>query len=238
MKPEKPIVVTVPTYQRPELLKRTLESWSEVRGVEDAVFMFHCEPGCPEVVSLCKAVDFAERHVLVNKVRYGHAVNVQYAMFYAFTHSDYAVLGLDDFLVSRDILELFSWHRENYQDDSTVLALTAGRDIPAPSGGLAAVWRCKLIGAVTGFHRRQWQILARRWGEATDTGWWTWVNQEFLQTGPKYDVLFPALSRAEDIGDEHPSSCWYQSPAPQAYYEAKGREYASGFTRWWEGEAE
>lgn len=230
-----PVVVAFPVWKRADLLQRTLESWSKVRGVQDAVLEFYCEPGCDESVALCESVDFCTHRVFVNHRRLGHAANVLEAMNNSFCATDYTVLALDDFLVSTDVLELYSWHRDRYRDDPSVLALTAGRDVPAPSGGLAGVWRCQLIGACTGFHRDKWQLLARRWGEATDAGWWPWVNREFLQGGPGLDVLFPSFSRADDIGDVHTSTCFIPDPPPQVYYEVKGREHAQGFYRWWEG---
>jgi hypothetical protein len=226
-----PIVVSFPVYNRPHLLRTVLESWSRVRGIQDAVLEFHCEPGCPEAVRACREVDFTERRVFVNAARLGHALNVLKSMNSAFWEADYAIQALDDFIVSTDILELHAWHRERYRDDPTVLALTSGRDVPAPSGGLAGVWRCQLIGANSGFHKAKWEVLASRWTEGA-ANWWAWVNEYWLQSGQGYDVLFPALSRADDIGDWHPATCFVPDPPPQAYHEMAGiRELATGFTR-------
>jgi hypothetical protein len=229
-----PVAVVFPVFNRPHLLDRVLQSWSKVRGVENAVLGFHCEPGCEEAVALCESVDFAARHVYVNAERLGHAENVLRSMDSAFLITDYAIQALDDCLVAADILELHAWHRKNYAADPTVLALTASRDAPAPDADLAAVWRCQLIGALSGFHRPKWDMLAGRWHEGT-ANWWQWVNEHWLQSGPRYDVLFPALSRGEDIGDIHFTSCFASDPPPQAYYEVRqARERACGFARYYE----
>lgn len=242
-----PIVVAFPVYNRPHYLKQTLDAWSSVRGIENAVLEFRCEPGCDEAVDLCRAVDFAVSRTSVNKERLGHAGNVLHSMNRAFTATDYAIQAADDFLPSADLLELHSWHRNNYANDSTVLAMTSGRDVPAPSGGLAGVWRCQLIGILSGFHRHKWEMLAGRWDEhQVYLNWWIWVNTAWLQSGPGYEVLFPALSRAEDIGEfgENPlpeswaamraRSSFQADPPLQQYYEVKSRERAIGLSRWWE----
>jgi hypothetical protein len=231
----KPITVTIQTYNTPQLLEQSLAGWAHVRGVGDTVFEFYCEPGGEESVALCEAVGFAERRVTVNKERLGHALNTLNAMDTAFTKTDYVVQGNNDYVPGADLLEMHAWHRAEYEHDSSVLAMTSGRDIPAPGGGLDAVWRCQLIGPLSGFHKHKWAELSTRWSEATDKGWWEWVNTQWLQSGPCYDVLFPALSRAEDIGEYHESSCFVSDAPPQEYYEVKGRrERAAGFQRWWE----
>lgn len=229
----RPVIVAFPVYNRPRLLERVLKSWSRVRGVHDAIFEFHVEPGCDESVQLCEAMDFAEHTVHVNDVRLGHAYNVLKSMTWAFTTTDYAIQALDDFTVSTDILELHNWHRAGFEHDHTVLAMTSGRDVPAsPVPDLAAVWRCQLIGALSGFHLRKWGMLANRWAEG-EANWWGWVNEKWLQSGPRYEVLFPALSRADDIGDHHDSSCFVPDPPPQAYYEVSwARERAIGYQRY------
>jgi hypothetical protein len=236
-----PIVVAFPVWNRPHYLKRVLDSWSRVRGVQDAILEFHCEPGCDEAVELCKGVDFAESYLHVNHERLGHAGNVYSSMNNAFVVTDYAIQALDDMLPSTDLLELHQWHRENYRDDPTVLALTSGRDFPAQGGGLAPVWRCQLIGSLSGFHRAKWDMLAARWGEGA-ANWWWWVDQEWCQKPGGYDVLFPALSRAEDIGEfgsnplpepwavTQARSCFVADPPPQQYYEVAGRREC-GFDR-------
>jgi hypothetical protein len=225
-----PIIVAFPVFNRPALLERVLESWSRVRGVERASFQFHVEPGCQESAALCRAVGFAESTTLINPARLGHALNVLASMNTAFRHADYAIQALDDFVVSTDILELHDWHRARYEHDSSVLALTSGRDFAAMNPTPHEVWRCKLIGAVSGFHRGKWRMLAERWAEG-GANWWAWVNQYWLQEGP-YDVLFPALSRADDIGDYHPTTCFLPDPPPQSYEEVTwAREGGQGYMR-------
>ena len=224
-----PIIVSFVTWNQTHHLRRVLDAWSKVRGVENAVLEFHCEPGYNEVVDMCRAVGFAERRVFVNSVRLGHALNVQKSMNSAFQVTDYVIQACDDFVPSADLLELHAWHRDRYLDDPTVLALTSGRDVPA-DGGLADVWRCQLIGALSGFHRHKWRQVDARWAEGAENWWW-WIDRRWCQEGG-WDVLFPALSRVWAISEE-PEPSYAADPPPQEYREVTGkRERADGFRRY------
>ena len=156
------MAVSFVAWDRPDRLRRVLDGWSKVRGIADVLLEFHIEPGCDETVDVCNAVGFAERKVVVNDARLGHALNVQKSVNSAFEAADYVIQACDDFWPAADLLELHAWHRVRYADDPTVLALTPGRDVPA-EGGPAAVWRCQLIGALSGFHRDKWRLLDARW---------------------------------------------------------------------------
>jgi hypothetical protein len=129
---------------------------------------------------------------------------------------------------------LHGWHRDNYKNDETVLALVLGRGLAAP-GGLDAVWRSQVMGWIPGFHREKWAKLSHAWMESDSQpgGWYHWVDHEWcIKRG--YDILLPAMSRAQDIGEVGSYPLPYefsriQSPSfvpdcpPQEYYEVKGR---------------
>jgi hypothetical protein len=228
------LAVTFTVHNRPALLRQALDGWQRVRGIEEALLIFCCEPGCDEAADMCRAVDFAANFTVVNDRRLGHAANTARSMSYAYTSAGYAVAAVEDYVPSAGLLELHQWFRVNYAGDPSVLALSSARDVPAPHGGLAGVWRCQLIGALPGFHKAKWELLAARWDEATDAGWWQWVNFSWLQSGPCYDVLFPSVSYAMALDDPAANSCFIPDPPPQDYYEITGqRERADGFTRSW-----
>jgi hypothetical protein len=225
------ITVAFTVYNRPDLLARVLDGWSRVRHVDEVVLTFDIEPGNAEVVELCERVEFAERYVHVNPVRLGHAANLAQSMNRAVAHSGYAIFTLDDYLPATDLLELHQWHRQRYAADPTVLCLRSGTDY-CHHNNPAAVWRTQLMGAPAGFHRHMWRELYAHWDQATDQGWWAWVNANLLQSGPGLWVLAPSYSRAEDIGEDHPSSCFLPDPQPREYFEVtSARERAIGFAR-------
>ena len=232
--------VAFTAWNRPDYLRQTLDAWSKVRGIEDAVLQFCCEPGCEEVRELCWSVDFAERYVYVNLKQLGASRNTQQALDIGCRRAGYAVLASDDYLPSDDALELHAWHRDNYRDDPTVLALSCWRDT-ALDGGPAAVWRTQTIGWLHGFHREKWALLSAAWAESRYGDWYQWIDQAWCQRRG-YDVLRPALSRAQDIGefgyqpqpplDQVQSRCFSQHYPPQQYYEVKGRRECGYLSTW------
>lgn len=230
------IHVVFPVYNRADLLRQTLESWREANGIEWAVLDFWVEPGCEESADLCAKVDWAAGTSLrLNPTRKGHAANVAAGMRSAFRRTNYAILTVDDYLVSTDILELHEWHKDTYAADKTVLCLRSGTDC-CYTGGAGAVLRTQLMGLPAGFHADMWQLLAVNWDKATDQGWWQWVNEAYLQGGPKLDVLAPAESRAFDLGSSSPSGGfvkWVNCGYPVPYFEVRDyRERAVGFQRY------
>jgi len=230
-----PVVVAFTTWNRPHYLERVLDAWSRVRGIGSASLLFSCEPGCREVTEMCEAVTFADWTVTVNECQTGAMLNTRRALDAAFRLSDYAILATDDFLPSTDMLELHAWHRDNYRDDPSVLALVCGRG-DAADGGPAAVWRSQVMGWLPGFHAAKWAVLSERWEESARVpgGWYPWIDSRFLLTG-EYDVLLPALSRAQDIGEAGgtgaaPSRCFSEHYPPQEYFEVTGkREHGLDF---------
>ena len=238
-----PMVVAFTVWNRPDYLRQVLAAWSTVRGIDKAVLQFHCEPGCGEVIQLCKEVGFADRQVHVNPAQLGAAANTKQALDGGCETSDYVVLATDDFLPADDTLDLHAWHRDNYATDPTVLALSCWRGDPT-EGGPAAVWRTQTIGWLHGFHRDKWALVSPLWdaNQAHPGFWYLWIDEYFCQTRG-YDILRPALSRAQDIGETGyqplpgPFS-QIQSPSfrphydPQHYREVPGRRERGILSTW------
>lgn len=225
-----PIVITVPVFNRPATLRLALGGWSQVRGIENARMEFICEPVCEEAIEECRAFEHCERAVFINPERLGHAANVYRGMATAFQLTDYAIQALDDYFPATDLLEMHTWHRMRYGGDESVLCMRSGTD-RKHAGGLAAIWRTQLVGALNGFHRHKWEKIAAHWHQATDEGWWWWVDETWCVGGPHLDVLAPALSRADDLAVSiTPPGLFAADPPRQDYYEVTGA-VERGFTR-------
>jgi len=65
------MIVTFTVHNRPQYLRKTLESWREVREVDGITALFSCEPGCPEAVRLCEGADFFQHREV--EVTHHHA---------------------------------------------------------------------------------------------------------------------------------------------------------------------
>ena len=220
------MAVAFTVWNRPHYLRQVLDSWAKVRGISDVLLDFWCEPGCAESVAMCEAVDFADRRVRVNPTRLGDWRNVQQSLDGVFEDVPYAIVATDDHLTSSDVLELHAWYRDTYADDQTVLTLVSGRNPGAVEGGPAAVWRSQLMGWLPGFHQDRWEMLTSYWdsANATERGWWGWISERWCFSGD-FDILKPALSRAQDIGeignrpvvmfDWHRSKCYNEDYPPR-----------------------
>jgi hypothetical protein len=236
-----PMAVAFTVWNRPHYLAQVLEAWSRVRGISDAVLLFSCEPGCDEAVDLCKGVDFAEGRVLVNSDRLGASLNTRQALDLGCRVSDYVIQATDDFVPSDDVLELNAWHRDRYRDDPSVLSLVCQRQEAGVEGGPAAVWRTQITGWLPGFHREKWQRVSPHWTDP-DLEWYSWIDLAWCQA-QGLDILRPALSRAQDIGevgwqplpyafDLIQSQSFSPHYDPQQYYEVQGKRQRGYLETW------
>src|SRR6185437_5037135 len=93
-------VVVFTTNDRPHYLAETLVSWSHVRGIEDALLIFSCEPSpeMDEIVNLLKIIPFAEVRISVNDRQMGVEVNPYKAEYLGFTttDADFVIQAEDD----------------------------------------------------------------------------------------------------------------------------------------------
>ena len=99
------MIIAFTVNNRPHYLKETLASWEAVRGIGDAHLVFRCEPHCPEAVSLCQEVTFADRIVTVNRERSGVLANPWHALEQGSALGEFVILAEEDLIVSPDVLE-------------------------------------------------------------------------------------------------------------------------------------
>ena len=105
--------LTLTVNNRPGYLRQLLDSLR--RNNVDGYDLLYCavEPGCPEVLDVCKAIDFIPTHVHLNAERLGVRENPYQALRAVFDMgSDFNVYLEDDLLVSPDALDLANWYLE------------------------------------------------------------------------------------------------------------------------------
>lgn len=230
-------VVAFTANDRPNYMREVLESWRQVRGIEDALLYFRCEPWCPEMVEVCKSVDFAETIVHVNGGREGVQRNPFKAINWCFTNrethrqDDFIILAEDDFIVATDTLEWFAWSRKTFFDDPNVLCVSANQ-YDAQSGGLGqALFLPWFPGWVWGTWRDRWeQRLEPDWTFNYEHNGWDWRMTNYWCEQVHNVCLAPALSRSQHIGEhggvhtipgqwflDQQSRCFQQDVPPQAY---------------------
>lgn len=213
--------VTFTANNRPEFFEEVLASWSAVRGKEDAIFYFNCEPFNYENGDRRgTCVDMAEKWVKENKVvgrvysnskRFGVLGNPWRALNRAFTNLtiDYTILAEDDLIVSSDILEYHKWAAEHYCDDQEVaMVCSFTRDFPIERypeivrrvPGFASVW-------IWGTWRDRWQNLIKdTWDfdystdDGINPGGWDWNLNTRVLLKHGLSSIQPEISRVQNIG--------------------------------------
>ena len=216
------MIVAFTVHDRPAYLKRTLESWSRVRGAGEACFIFRCEPGCPEAKAVCEDAGFGGV-ITTNPRRFGVLGNPWAALDTAFSicenDSDFAVLAEEDMTVSPDVLEYFTW-AQRYRADPSVLGVTTYQHHEQP-GGLAgagpADWSAddQWHFWVWGTWRDRWQALLRDSWDFTYTEngggpaqrGWDWNIRNRLVLGEGMKMIAPSLCRSQHIGEYGGAHC-------------------------------
>lgn len=232
-------VIAFTATNRPDYLRQTLDSWRRVRGIDQAYLTFKCEPGCPEVEEICRAVDFGGAlTVEVNPEAYGPLTNPWHAMEAGWNRArlygglDFVIIAEDDTIVSSDVLEFFDWAADKYKHDSGVI--TVGAHQHDALGDFYDVVRMRKFHSwIWGTWLDRWCVLRDDWDHDYRHRGWDhritdyWLNERgFVNIGP-------AMSRSQDIGmhggvhslpSDFPnavSSCFTLDIPPQEYREQK-----------------
>lgn len=216
------MIISFTVNNRPDYLRQTLESWSRVRGIDQAYVVFQHEPACPGALSVTdSALPRTLTHRIVNKSRAGVLRNPWLALKTAFEFhdADFAILAEEDMVVSPDVLEYFAWC-QRYRDNPWVLGVTTYQHHEQP-GGLAGVreadwsrddqWHFWIWGT----WRDRWQNLLRNsWdftyeenGGGSGQRGWDWKIRNTLVQGKGMKMIAPSLCRSQHIGRDGGSHC-------------------------------
>lgn len=186
------------TSDRLDCAQRTLDSWSRVRGVSEALFVFSCEP-CDPMLALVTSVDFAPILVSPSPRQLGNEANSWRAMNLSFgTGAGFVIQAEDDVIVAEDVLEYLSWAWDEYASDESVLSVTAFQN--ARRGGPGEVFRRQwFTPQVWGMWRRSWDLVCDRWpGGPTPHSWDWYLCQEMQRTAAVQ--IEPCWTRVQHIG--------------------------------------
>ena len=229
---DRPVVVFTVSGGRPGYLGETLDSWSQVRGIENATLIFCIEPvpaSAEEPLQCMAANEFAQTAIVIeNRTRLGVSGNPWHAMQTGFRLADFVICAEEDTPVSSDVLEYFAWARQEYQYNARIMAVCA-HQIGEPLGGDGDVMRSEHFSPVVwGTWKYDWIHFFRHdWGGPN--GWDAKVNRNLKELGAH--VVIPARSRSQHIGEHGGAHCtpgyfprtvsrsWCASYGPQAYRE-------------------
>ena len=207
--------------QRQKYLRRVLESWHKVRGVQDVQLLFSLEPPgrsfpLPEFTRWVHD-NFAHARVDVSGERLGCSANTRLAINQAFAlGAEFVVLAEEDIEVSADVLEYLCWARDSYRSDGRVKAVCAHALHSAAQPGQVVLvpWFNPLV---WGTWPDRWEsYIEPRWGgvEANTEGWDHNLRQRLEADG--WLSVFPGRSRSRHIGE---TSTITGYPLSQYFYE-------------------
>jgi hypothetical protein len=227
------IVLAFTACSRPGYLRRTLDSWEKVRGIEGVPVLFRAEPGFPAVHVMCREAFGGRGEVHVNPRRLGEAENQWHAVEAGFkAGAGFVILAEDDDEVSTDVLEYFTWAAARFRGRADVLTAATFRHHRVPGGPagvqLAGYFPCN----VWGIWRDRWDDVVRDDWRASylRDGWDTRLNKYWVQERG-WKVALPCESRSQNFGEaggahgDGPrglSDCWAAERGPHDYAEVTG----------------
>jgi hypothetical protein len=198
-----PFLIAATSTHRPEYLRRVLDSWSKVRGVDRYRWLVRQEPG--RAADLCREVftesgfEFEWR---VNVKREGPLWNPWLAIDECFDlGSRFVIYAEDDVVVSPDVIEFMEWAQSEYEDQK-VLAVSAMQRQRTGFGDPdwhRAIWTKRFPANVFGIWDSRWKLITREWDFDYRKRGWDWALTDFLVHHEWWTVA-PAISRSDHIG--------------------------------------
>lgn len=196
-------------YKRPLYWDRVLESWSQVRGIDDVSVTVFLEPSdFTDTMQAIVKYRFPHARVHVNPERVGVLENPYQALNTSFSAGNpFTVLAEDDVIVSSDVLEYFQWAQSLHWDTSLLGACAFSRAVLPRQDP-------ELVNQFPDFCPLVWGTWSDRWFKYLEPTWdhdytsgpvsgqqqgWDW-NIKLRVMGERH-FLFPSQSRSDHIGE-------------------------------------
>lgn len=195
------LAVAITVNNRPEYLKQVIESWHNVRGIDNVWVIFQCEPNSEECQNICLKAGFPKQLVKINKTDMGALGNPYVAIQSGFTDvgdTDFVVLGEDDSIVTADALEFFSFAARKYYRHEDCLAVCSFEQMSLQRQANLIYPRHYFASVVWGTWRNRWDVIRKTWGFDYRPAW-DQMLLDMVKLTEQY-CAFPAISRSQHIG--------------------------------------
>ena len=155
-------------YNRPDALRRTLESWSRV---DTTGWEFSVHIDGPNAAVEAVAAEFPHP-VFVQATNQGSEMHPWHVLHKVFDEDkvDYCVLAQDDVEVTTDVLDYFRYCDEQYRERKQVLLASTGG--ASRCGDISRYYEVYLGGSQGIFSSTIWATWPDRWTEHLKTYWW------------------------------------------------------------------
>lgn len=195
------LAVAITANNRPQYLKQVIESWHQVRGIDNVWVIFQVEPASPEVLELCKDAGFPKQVVKLNQHQMSALGNPYVAIESAFSDvgdTDFVILGEDDSTVTADILEYFAFASRYYYRRKRCLAVCSFQQrIPFGAQPHLVFPRHYFASVVWGTWRDRWNLIRTQWVFDYTYPWDRMLLDRVLKVNY---CAFPMISRSQHIG--------------------------------------
>lgn len=195
------IAVAITANNRPEYLKQVIESWHQVRGIDNVWVIFQVEPGSDDVFELCKNAGFEKQLVKLNLENMTALGNPYVAIESAFSDVgdiDFVLLGEDDSTVTADILEYFAFASRFYYKRRRCLAVCSfQQSVPLGAKKHLVFPRHYFASVVWGTWRNRWDLIRTQWVFDYTYPWDRMLLDKVLKDNY---CVFPMISRSQHIG--------------------------------------
>jgi hypothetical protein len=194
------LAVAITVNNRPEYLMRVIQSWANVRGIENTWVIFQVEPTSEACFDLCKDAGFNKKLVLLNKTQMGALANPYVAMQSGFSSVgdiDFVIVGEDDSVVTPDALEFFSFAARKYYRHEKCLGVCSFEAEPMLKQANLIYPRHYFASVVWGTWRNRWDMIRDYWPFDYQPAW-----DQYLLDLTSHDeyFAFPSVSRSQHIG--------------------------------------
>jgi hypothetical protein len=193
------LAVAITVNDRPEYLGQVIESWHQVRGIDDVPVLFQVEPASDECYDMCLKAGFAKQFVMLNKEQRGALGNPYYAIDSGFSvlGTEFVLLGEDDSTVTADVLEYVDYAATTYASNNRALAVCTFQYKPLLFSYFVHQRRY-FASVVWGTWRDRWDQIRNIWPFDYNPAW-----DRMLLDMTVYDdryCVFPGFSRSQHIG--------------------------------------
>lgn len=193
------ITIAITVNDRPEYLGRVIESWHQVRGIDDTMVVFQVEPKSEECLDMCLKAGFQTQLVVLNKEQKGALGNPYAAIESGFLvlETDFVLLGEDDSIVTADVLEYVDYAANTYQRSPKALAVCTFQYNSLLFPYLVHP-RQYFASVVWGTWKDRWENLRRIWPFDYNPAWDRMLLD--MTVHDDYYCIFPGYSRSQHIG--------------------------------------
>jgi len=218
--------ITLTGFKRPAYMVQVLAA---LKQNDTSGYTLYCglEPGCPETVAICQAIDWMPTVIVVNDARLGVKLNPFSIISRAMNDgSEFNVVIEDDIALSEDALGLANWFSLRSSDYLALCFFNFASQLERRND----IFETNHFTSVGGFAFSVYawrRLIEYIW--CKDERGWDFALNELTENSAIIKTLHPGLSRARNLGRQGGTHCtpdiYDDKFRAQKFSEGKGHHY-------------